>query len=509
MNITGTKVISGCISCRNCENICPEIFKVDPKSQVISEKFNENAIKLLMAERMCPVNVIKVEKEGVFALDNPEANLISKKYLTPDTVELIFSCEDFVFIPGQYVSLQMSDIRGDFSRSYSIASATKTSFTLTVKLLRKWRGSDYLRKLWTRSWKTAFRKKTKVEYIGALWSFTLKDTPKRKVMIATGTGLAPMISMLEALPESIEKVVVFWVRYEEDLYYIEKLQSFKNTQLRTCVSRWKEGFTWNEWRVTDYIYDITAEDEVYICGNPNMVSEVVEKLKSSGHQSENVYYEDFTLAHKPDHICKSIFFDGNIPGLEVFHKFLIYGSIFWIPLFYYLADTYGFLTYKVLWKTLYEWLYLWTWYAVVFVMLIRPLADIFPKLGFLRRLVLLRKGFGIFSASIIVTLLIVKWIEFPSTLGTFFTLSAWGLWFWFMARLSEITALILLLTSNTFSQKILWSYWKRIQKSSYIYFYSGWYIALEYSETVLEYYIPMALLPVLCLLAYFRIKLWK
>lgn len=135
MSITSVKVVPGCISCKNCENICPEIFKVDPTSHVISDKFNQNAIKLLMAEKMCPVNVIKVEKEGSYTLDNPVATLISKKYLTPDTVELIFSCEDFIFIPGQYVSLQMSDIRGDFARSYSIASGNENSFTLTVKLL--------------------------------------------------------------------------------------------------------------------------------------------------------------------------------------------------------------------------------------------------------------------------------------------------------------------------------------------------------------------------------------
>jgi len=43
--------------------------------------------------------------------------------------------------------------------------------------------------------------------------------------------------MLEALPDETEKVVVFGGRYEQDLYYIEKLKSFKNTELRLCVSR--------------------------------------------------------------------------------------------------------------------------------------------------------------------------------------------------------------------------------------------------------------------------------
>jgi len=76
-----------------------------------------------------------------------------------------------------------------------------------------------------------------VEYLGALGDFVLQDTPKKKVFIATGTGLAPMISMLEALPEDIEKLVIFGGRYEKDLYYLDKLQSFANTEVITCVSR--------------------------------------------------------------------------------------------------------------------------------------------------------------------------------------------------------------------------------------------------------------------------------
>lgn len=509
MTIISAKVIKWCISCKNCESICPEIFKVNPTSQVISDAFNQNAIKLLMAEKMCPVRVIKVEKEGSYTLENPEATLVSKKYLTPDTVELVFSCEDFVFIPGQYVSLQMSDIRGEFSRSYSVASGNKESFTLTVKLLKKWRGSDYLRKLWERSWKTWFIKKTQVEYIGALWDFTLQHTPARKVMIATGTGLAPMIAMLQALPDEVEKIVVFWGRYEKDLFYLDKLKTFKNLELRTCVSRPGKNSSTDIGRVTDYIHDINLEDEIYICGNPDMVHDVRETLKTDGHNKDKIFHEDFTLAHKPEALWKSIFFSGNIPWLEPFHKLLIYGSIFWIPLFYYFGLTYDFLGYELLWKSIYDILFLLTWYGVIFVMFIRPLADIFPKLGILRRMLVLRKWFGIFSATIIVTMLIAKWIQFPTSFTAFFTLQAWALWLSMTARLSELTALILLATSNTFSQKMLWIWWKRIQRSSYIYFYSWPIIALQYSDSVLEYYIPMILLPIVWLMAKLGVKLWK
>jgi DMSO/TMAO reductase YedYZ heme-binding membrane subunit len=127
----------------------------------------------------------------------------------------------------------------------------------------------------------------------------------------------------------------------------------------------------------------------------------------------------------------------------------------------------------------------------------------------LRRMVILRKGFWIFSANIIVTMLIAKWIQFPATFFAFFTLTTWSLWMGLVARLSELTGVILLVTSNRFSQKKLGIWWKRIQRSSYIYFYTGPIIALQYADHVWEYYIPMILLPILWFTARFWVKLWK
>jgi ferredoxin len=59
--IKDVKVIPGCISCRNCESVAPEIFHLNPTSQVISKDFNTNAIKILQAAYMCPAQVIKVD----------------------------------------------------------------------------------------------------------------------------------------------------------------------------------------------------------------------------------------------------------------------------------------------------------------------------------------------------------------------------------------------------------------------------------------------------------------
>ena len=112
--------------------------------------------------------------------------------------------------------------------------------------------------------------------------------------------------------------------------------------------------------------------------------------------------------------------------------------------------------------------------AVFLLMIIRPLGDI---LGWtwLRQSIILRKGLGILSASIIVGFALGKIIAPESTyLSSMFSLSFFSFDnFAFFAHLGDITGFILLITSNVLSQRILRGNWKRIQRLSYIYFYAG------------------------------------
>jgi DMSO/TMAO reductase YedYZ heme-binding membrane subunit len=116
-----------------------------------------------------------------------------------------------------------------------------------------------------------------------------------------------------------------------------------------------------------------------------------------------------------------------------------------------------------------------SFFAVFLVMMIRPLADIFYRSRLLRRLVILRKGFGIFSASIVVGFLIGNIITPESSyINSIFTTRYWsfvnGIVF---AHIGDITGLILLITSNKLSMAVLGKNWKRLQKLAYVYFYSG------------------------------------
>lgn len=113
--------------------------------------------------------------------------------------------------------------------------------------------------------------------------------------------------------------------------------------------------------------------------------------------------------------------------------------------------------------------------AAFLVLLIRPLADLTPHNPWIRPLVILRKGLGSFSASIIVAIMLSKVMTGGfGYIAHFFTLAHWSLKdYAIFAPLADISALILLITSNKFSKRTLGANWKRVQKLAYVYFYAG------------------------------------
>lgn len=144
-------------------------------------------------------------------------------------------------------------------------------------------------------------------------------------------------------------------------------------------------------------------------------------------------------------------------------------------------------------------------YVLFFVMLIRPLADIVTEVKWIRPLVVLRKGTGVLSAAIIVSFIIAKIIVSPAgyfsswLTGQYWSLSHYAL----LAHLGDISAIILLLTSNAYSKRVLGTSWKKIQKLSYLYFYaSSFYVFLTFGS--ISVVASMSIVTTLTLIAYLK-----
>lgn len=142
-----------------------------------------------------------------------------------------------------------------------------------------------------------------------------------------------------------------------------------------------------------------------------------------------------------------------------------------------------------------------------FVMIVRPLADIFTGIKWIRPLVILRKGMGVFSASIVFSFILAKLMIDPQAyLASIHTLKYWSLVnYAVLAHMADISAVILLITSNNLSKDLLGDWWKKIQQLAYVYFYgSVLYVYLSYGNIDLLF--ALIIVTLLTFIAYLKNK---
>lgn len=153
----------------------------------------------------------------------------------------------------------------------------------------------------------------------------------------------------------------------------------------------------------------------------------------------------------------------------------------------------------------YLWLYAIAHFSLFLVMFIRPLADVLRGVSWIRPLVILRKGMGVLSASVIVSFIISKIIADAS--GYFISMTTPEYWslqnLALFAHLADISAVLLLVTSNNLSKRLLGKGWKRIQRLSYVYFYaSALYVFFILNENIMLFY--LSVITIFTLLAWLR-----
>jgi CDP-4-dehydro-6-deoxyglucose reductase len=225
------------------------------------------------------------------ALADYHAKVSKIRDLTHDVREITLHLIDPPTIPfkaGQFISFDVSvpgyDRPG--TRPYSIASVPRDSSTieLVLNLVPGGPGSTYL---------FGLHLDQEVAFRGPAGSFYLREDSTRDVLfVATGTGIAPIRSMIKALIDRSDSrpVTLFWgLRSERDLYYQEELASFTR-QLASfryvvTLSRPKGIWQGSTGRVTQLVDDqikTVHNLEAYLCGNSGMIKDVTALLRERG-----------------------------------------------------------------------------------------------------------------------------------------------------------------------------------------------------------------------------------
>jgi CDP-4-dehydro-6-deoxyglucose reductase len=141
-----------------------------------------------------------------------------------------------------------------------------------------------------------------------LGSFRLHAEDYRPVvMAATGTGLAPIKSMLESLMDDADcpPVSLYWgVRTEADLYLAHEIRGWGERlyEFNFVPVLSRPGPDWQGRR--GHVQDAVAQDfgdlsehALYLCGSPAMIADAKQRFLARSASADHVYVDGFTFQH--------------------------------------------------------------------------------------------------------------------------------------------------------------------------------------------------------------------
>lgn len=232
------------------------------------------------------------------------AEVIDIQELTHDVKEISLRMIDppqVEFLAGQYISIEVTEIKEGHprqnNRPYSLVSAPeeKEVIKLCVNLVKGGPGSTCLHSL---------RLGDKLTFLYPLGYFTVNETATTSLLfVATGTGIAPIKSMILHLLRSGSKrpMMLYWgLRSEIDLYYHEEFTALSKEhpffQFAVTLSRPSDEWKGLKGRVTHLLPNLIQRVEnldAYLCGNGEMIKEVRAILLEKGMPRKSIHFEKF------------------------------------------------------------------------------------------------------------------------------------------------------------------------------------------------------------------------
>lgn len=213
------------------------------------------------------------------------------------------------FQAGQYVSVDVGGgdpaSAGQVRRSYSIASAPsmKHAVELCVDITPGGKGSEYLKNL---------KPGDEVSFLAPLGVFVMAPLrqgfaglqEKKLLFVATGTGIAPLRSMiLDLLRDRKDKrpMWLYWgLRFVEDMFWEEEFRQmhefFENFNFHLTLSKPPNHWPLCNGYVTDCLkheLKLNADWGVYLCGSKEMVTDGNKLIIEMGVPEEQVHFEKF------------------------------------------------------------------------------------------------------------------------------------------------------------------------------------------------------------------------
>jgi benzoate/toluate 1,2-dioxygenase reductase subunit len=202
------------------------------------------------------------------------------------------------FLPGQYVNIAIPDMAA--ARAYSFANEPGSRESIFfVRLIERGAMGDYLLR--------RARRGDGLKLNGPFGRFFLRSERRPLLMVAGGTGLAPMLSILRHLASRGERppriLVVYGANRRSDLFGLDELAQLRtklgSLEAIVCVAAGDA-----EWQgPVGLVGNVAAQQnidfgsfDVYLCGPPPMIEHAEKLLIPRGASPERIFAERFLPA---------------------------------------------------------------------------------------------------------------------------------------------------------------------------------------------------------------------
>lgn len=232
---------------------------------------------------------VQTQPARITSLEKLASDVLRVKFRLPPT-------SNFSYLPGQYIDVIGP---GGVRRSYSVANAPAVDkqLELHVRAVEGGVMSGY--------WFEAAKINDLVRLNGPLGSFFLRPLQGlHLVFLATGTGIAPVKSMLEHLATSAGddqpmSITVYWGGREPQDLYCDLTGLHPKLRYVPVLSR-----AGQDWRgVCGYVQDAMLSDVpdlgrtvVYACGSDAMIHSAQSKLSKAGLPAQHFYSDAFVCS---------------------------------------------------------------------------------------------------------------------------------------------------------------------------------------------------------------------
>ena len=271
--------------CATCKARCTEgeydVGDASPEALTAEEE----AAGLVLTCQMRPLGDCALRFPYPFSLTggavSTQATLTAVERIAEDTVRFDLAPDrELPFLPGQYARIGVPGAGAE--RAFSFSRRDRAEFHAC--LLPDGLMSNYL----------AARAKPgdRLDLSGPYGGFFLREPVRPVLMVAGGTGLAPILAMLEALEGRQPAAVLFGAASAGRLFALDRLAA-GGARVSIAVEEPGGGPSFHTGFVTDLIDPPDTDIDAYVCGPPAMIDAARDRLRAVGVAEERIHCERF------------------------------------------------------------------------------------------------------------------------------------------------------------------------------------------------------------------------